>query len=137
MDQVVGQALSAFKRMPVMPSLAAAPPRGDDGAVDMTGLQLWAGPEASRTHVGRRVVDQLESTGFARSPDNLDRLAALGASHVRLPVLRERTGIATGACDFRGADQRLPRLRELGIERGLCPPGGAALSLSHPLDTGQ
>lgn len=85
------------------------------GAVGAQRLELWAGPESSVTRVGERRVDQLESTGFAQRLDDLDRLAALGAARVRLPVLFERTEIEPGRLDFGWADTRLERARTLGL----------------------
>lgn len=82
----------------------------------MNALELWIGPEASvaRTADGRR-YDQLAATGFAERLDDLDRLAALGAKAVRLPILWERTETQPGAFDFAWADARLQRCRELGL----------------------
>lgn len=80
----------------------------------MSRIELWAGPECSVVRVGDRYVDELELTGHAHRVDDLDRLAALGVRAVRQPVLWERT-CPDGAPDWSFADNRLARLRELGI----------------------
>jgi beta-glucosidase/6-phospho-beta-glucosidase/beta-galactosidase len=81
----------------------------------MPALELWAGAECSVVRVGDRVVDQVRRTGHEARLDDLDRLAVLGVRAFRQPVLWERT--APGAladADWRWADVRLRRLRELG-----------------------
>ena len=78
---------------------------------------MWIGIECTVNRVGDRWFDQLARSGHDRRLDDLDRIAALGAKAVRYPVLWERT--APGAladADWRFADARLPRLRELGVE---------------------
>jgi dTDP-4-dehydrorhamnose reductase len=79
-------------------------------------LEIWLGIECSVVRVQDRYVDQVVETGHATRLDDLDRLAALGATAVRYPVLWERT--APGRiedADWSFADERLERLRELGI----------------------
>lgn len=93
-------------------------------------LELWIGPEASLTRIGDAWVDQLQSTGFAERPDDLDRLAALGAAAVRMPLLIERLAPRPGACEFGWADARLARLRRLGIR----PIAGLVHHGSGPAD---
>jgi dTDP-4-dehydrorhamnose reductase len=84
-----------------MPSASATWPR----------LELWAGPECTVARVRADVVDQLELTGHAARAGDLDRLASLGVAAVRYPVLWER--VERDGWDW--ADERLARLRELGI----------------------
>ena len=61
-------------------------------------------------------MDQLESTGFARRPEDLDRLASLGATSIRFPVLWERHAPEQpDAIDWAWTDARMERLRELGV----------------------
>jgi dTDP-4-dehydrorhamnose reductase len=82
----------------------------------MNGLELWAGVECSVVRVGDRYVDETELTGHARRVDDLDRLAALGARAVRYPVLWERTMPEIDRPpDFGFADERLARIRDLGM----------------------
>jgi dTDP-4-dehydrorhamnose reductase len=70
---------------------------------------------------------------------DLDLLAALGVTAVRYPVLWERTARETPAARFRWADQRLGRLRELGLRpivgllhHGSGPPTTSLLDPSFP-----
>ncbi len=82
----------------------------------MSDLELWAGVECSVVRVRDRFVDQVELTGHASRPRDLDRLAALGVRAVRYPVLWERVQpSADRAPDWSFTDERLGRLRELGI----------------------
>ncbi|HEX6053790.1 MAG TPA: hypothetical protein VFZ21_31185, partial [Gemmatimonadaceae bacterium] len=54
------------------------------------GVELWAGIECSYNRVGNRFSDQLERSGGYCRPDDIDRLAELGVTAVRFPVLWER-----------------------------------------------
>jgi dTDP-4-dehydrorhamnose reductase len=79
-------------------------------------LELWAGAECTVNRVGDRFFDQIERTGHATRPDDLERIAALGARACRFPVLWERSVPAPGAApDFRWSDPRLEALRERRI----------------------
>lgn len=79
-------------------------------------LELWAGIECTRTRVGNRVSDQLDRTGHRHRFDDLDRLASLGVRTVRYPILWEHVVPAVDADpDWTWPDERLERLRELGI----------------------
>ena len=78
-------------------------------------LELWVGPEATVSRVGDDYGDQLSRTGFADRIDDLDRIASLGASRIRFPLLWERTEQGPGAFDWRWADARMERLRALGL----------------------
>ncbi|MGE5385071.1 MAG: family 1 glycosylhydrolase, partial [Betaproteobacteria bacterium] len=79
-------------------------------------LELWAGPECTVTRVGDVFRDQLELTGFAHRPEDLDRLAGLGIKRLRFPALWERTAPdKAGAYDWRWCDERLARLKTLGV----------------------
>src|SRR3954469_21338954 len=77
---------------------------------------MWAGVECTVHRLGDQFYDQLQRNGHAGRLDDLDRLASLGVRTVRYPVLWERTapeGLA--GADWSWADERLGRLRELGI----------------------
>lgn len=74
----------------------------------MKPLELWGGPECTINRVGARTLDQLERTGFYDRLDDIDRIAALGVTAVRFPLLWERG-------DPSWADARLERLRAHGI----------------------
>lgn len=79
-------------------------------------LELWAGPECTLNRVGERWFDQLEATGWAQRPDDVDRLASLGVARVRFPLLWERVERREGEFDWRDGDERLARLRDLGVK---------------------
>lgn len=89
----------------------SAPP-GPDA---IGGLELWGGVECTVNRVGDGWRDQLQLSGHDVRLDDLDRFADLGLRTLRYPVLWERTEIAPGVFDWRWADARLGRLRELGI----------------------
>ena len=80
-------------------------------------LEMWAGVECTVNRVGDDYFDQLERNGHASRLDDLNLFAELGIRAIRYPVLWERTapnGLATA--DWSWADERLGRLRELGIQ---------------------
>jgi dTDP-4-dehydrorhamnose reductase len=79
-------------------------------------LELWVGPECTINRVGERWRDQSELTGFARRPEDIDRLASLGATRVRFPVLWERAAATPGPLDFSWAGNALARLQSRGLE---------------------
>jgi dTDP-4-dehydrorhamnose reductase len=79
-------------------------------------LALWAGIECTVNRVADAYEDQLALNGHAWRLEDLDRLAALGIRTLRYPILWERTapdGLENA--DWRWADERLGRLRELDI----------------------
>jgi dTDP-4-dehydrorhamnose reductase len=78
-------------------------------------LELWAGPECTVNRVGDQYRDQLVANGFHERIEDLDRLASLGIKRMRFPLLWERTEIAPNAYDWRWSDERMARLRELGV----------------------
>jgi dTDP-4-dehydrorhamnose reductase len=80
---------------------------------ETTEPEVWAGLECTVNRVGDRYHDQIARTGHDARPDDLDRLAALGVRAARYPVLWERH--AGDAPDWRWADERLTRLRRLGV----------------------
>jgi dTDP-4-dehydrorhamnose reductase len=78
--------------------------------------ELWGGVECTVNRIGNGYIDQVRLSGHHERLDDLDRFAALGLSALRYPVLWERTaphGLTTA--DWTWADERLGRLRELGI----------------------
>ena len=82
-----------------------------------TGPEVWGGVECTVNRVGDRWFDQLERTGHAARLEDLELIAGLGIRVMRYPVLWERLVTSVGApIDWRWADERLNRLRELGIE---------------------
>jgi dTDP-4-dehydrorhamnose reductase len=61
--------------------------------------------------------NQFEETGHQQSLSDLDAIAALGITRLRYPVLWETVSPENPCmCDWRLADERLGRLRELGID---------------------
>ncbi|MEA5627199.1 family 1 glycosylhydrolase [Nostoc sp. UHCC 0251] len=95
-------------------------------------LEVWAGVECTVNRVGEEYFDQLERNGHATRLDDLDLFAKLGIKAIRYPVLWER--IASDGlenADWSWADERLGRLRELGIR----PIVGLVHHGSGPRDT--
>jgi dTDP-4-dehydrorhamnose reductase len=79
-------------------------------------IELWGGIECTLNRVGDRYHDQLAWNGHRDRPDDLDRLAELGIRTLRYPVLWERVAPdGLDRCDWAWADDRLGRLRRLGI----------------------
>ena len=79
-------------------------------------LELWGGVECTVNRVGDCYFDQIERTGHSVRIDDLDRFAALGIRALRYPILWERIaphGLAHA--DWTWADQRLRRMRRLGV----------------------
>lgn len=79
-------------------------------------LELWGGHECTvnRTRAGHK--DQTRLSGHEERASDLDRFAGLGVKALRYPVLWERVAPqAPGKYDWAWSDERLPRLRDLGI----------------------
>ena len=82
----------------------------------MNKLDIWGGIECSHCRVGDTYSDQLTRNGHWHRFDDLDALADLGLKTLRYPVLWEHTSPTNSdTCDWAWPDERLPRLRELGI----------------------
>jgi dTDP-4-dehydrorhamnose reductase len=93
---------------------------------------MWAGIECTVNRVGDRYFDQLERNGHAGRVSDLDRLAALGVRTVRYPLLWERIEPeGPERADWSWADERMARLRELGMR----PIVGLVHHGSGPRDT--
>lgn len=79
-------------------------------------LELWGGVECTIARVGDDYRDQLEETGHAGRREDVDRIASLGVTRVRYPILWERIAPdRPDRCDFAWTDDRLAMLRERGI----------------------
>jgi dTDP-4-dehydrorhamnose reductase len=80
-------------------------------------IELWGGIECTHNRVGERWFDQLDRTGHADRPGDLDLIAATGIRALRYPVLWERIAPDgdLSAADWAWADERLGRLRELEV----------------------
>lgn len=82
----------------------------------MTSLELWGGIECTVARMQDTYRNQIAETGHTDRIEDLDAIAALGIKTLRYPVLWET--IASDHpdhCDWRWHDERLGRLRELGI----------------------
>jgi dTDP-4-dehydrorhamnose reductase len=89
--------------MPTKPSLASS-------------LELWAGVECSVTRVREEFYDQLERQGHWTRATDLELFAKLGVRALRYPVLWEKTAPRSiEDADWSWAEERLSRLRELGV----------------------
>jgi dTDP-4-dehydrorhamnose reductase len=74
------------------------------------------GVECTRHRVGDTYFDQIARSGHAERADDLDRIAALGIRTLPYPVLWEWSEVPSRETfDWSWADERLPRLRELGL----------------------
>jgi dTDP-4-dehydrorhamnose reductase len=103
-------------------------------------LELWAGPECTYNRVGDTYLDQLRYNGFDRRLDDLDRLAELGITRLRFPMIWERTAPqGPQSADWSYADPRVARMRALGIKpiaglvhHGSGPPHTSLLDPKFP-----
>jgi dTDP-4-dehydrorhamnose reductase len=79
-------------------------------------IQLWGGVECTVARLGDRWRDQLAETGHRQRPEDLDRIAELGIRTLRYPVLWETVSpLRPDVFDWSWADERLSRLRRLGV----------------------
>ncbi len=95
-------------------------------------LEVWGGVECTVNRVGDEYFNQLECNGHARRLDDLELFAQLGIHAIRYPILWEQiapNGLENA--DWSWADERLERLRELGIR----PIVGLVHHGSGPRDT--
>jgi dTDP-4-dehydrorhamnose reductase len=79
-------------------------------------LQLWGGVECTVNRVHERYGDQIRLSGHEDRLEDIERFAELGISAIRYPILWERVSPdRPDQCEWEWTDQRLARLRELGI----------------------
>lgn len=88
--------------------------------------ELWGGIECTVNRVGDRYHDQVELSGHASRIADLELFARLGIRTMRYPLLWERVlrdtldddppGASLRRADWSWSDERLARLRDLGIE---------------------
>jgi dTDP-4-dehydrorhamnose reductase len=77
---------------------------------------MWGGPECTLNRVQDEYFDQLERSGHSHRIEDLDRFAQLGIRAIRYPILWERTAPESlERPDWAWADERLSRIRELGL----------------------
>jgi dTDP-4-dehydrorhamnose reductase len=80
-------------------------------------LELWAGVECTVNRVADRFSDQLERSGHASRIKDIERLADLGVSTIRYPILWERTAPETPDLpDWKWADERLSCFQDLRLK---------------------
>jgi dTDP-4-dehydrorhamnose reductase len=99
-----------------VPFRAAASPTPAAADTGRPALELWGGLECTVARIGDELVDQTRLNGHHDRPDDLDRFAALGITAIRYPVLWERIEPeGPTAADWRWTDERLGRMRQLGL----------------------
>lgn len=81
----------------------------------MKPLEVWGGHECTVNRIGAAWRDQTVLSGHQERIEDLDRFAELGLKALRYPVLWERTERAPGVLDWTWPDERLGRLRRLGM----------------------
>ena len=82
-----------------------------------SGIALWGGPECTVCRIGEHWRDQSRETGHFERLDDPDRIAALGISTIRYPILWEHAARdCADPLDFSWPDRQLKRFRDLGIE---------------------
>lgn len=82
----------------------------------MAELKLWGGPECTVNRTDDEFRDQSRLNGHHDRLGDIDLFARLGLEAVRYPVLWERVESGGRAeMDWRWPDERLGRLREVGI----------------------
>jgi dTDP-4-dehydrorhamnose reductase len=94
---------------------------------------MWGGVECTVNRVGGRWFDQLTRSGHDGRLADLELFAALGLRALRYPLLWERLAPhGLDRIDWRWSDQRLARLRALGIRPilGLVHHGSGPASTS-------
>jgi dTDP-4-dehydrorhamnose reductase len=79
--------------------------------------EVWGGIECTVNRVGDRYFDQVHRSGHGARVSDLYRFARLGIRTLRYPVLWERVAPeGLQSADWSWPDQRLERLRQLGID---------------------
>lgn len=79
-------------------------------------LELWGGVECTVVRISDDYRDQVHETGHSKRMADIDAIAELGVKAVRYPIVWETVSPdAPGEFNFSWHDQRLCRLRELGI----------------------
>jgi dTDP-4-dehydrorhamnose reductase len=79
-------------------------------------IDVWGGIECTVNRVHDTWFDQLVRSGHDLRVEDLDRIAELGVTTLRYPVLWERVAPRSHEeFDWRWSDERLGRLRQLGI----------------------
>ncbi|QAY76666.1 SDR family oxidoreductase [Sphingosinicella sp. BN140058] len=80
-------------------------------------LQLWGGVECTIVRLGDEYRDQTVETGHFDRPEDIERIADLGVTTVRYPILWEAIAPESlDRCDWRWTDERLEMLRARNID---------------------
>ena len=80
-------------------------------------LELWGGLECTVNRVRDEYFSQLDRNGHAERACDIQRFASLGIRAIRYPILWERTAPnGLERADWTWADERLPALREAGVQ---------------------
>ncbi len=80
-------------------------------------LELWGGAECTIVRLGEEYRDQSVETGHRDRRDDIERMAQLGLTTVRFPILWEAVAPERpDRLDFAWTDDRLAMLRERGIK---------------------
>jgi dTDP-4-dehydrorhamnose reductase len=96
-------------------------------------LELWGGVECTVNRVGETFIDQVRRSGHHDRAGDIGLLASTGIRTLRYPVLWERVAPdGLPRADWTWTDQRLERLRHLGIRpiAGLIHHGSGPRSTS-------
>jgi dTDP-4-dehydrorhamnose reductase len=97
--------------------LSSASGRDDVRRAPATTLELWGGHECTVNRVGDRWFDQTIWSGHQDRVSDLDLFAGLGLKALRYPALWERISPRRpDERDFAWTDERLPRIRDLGMQ---------------------
>ena len=99
-------------------SAASATPEGSGrpSPALLPPLELWGGVECTVVRIRDEFRNQVIETGHSSRLTDLDAIAGLGIKAVRYPIVWETVGPESPReLDFSWHDQRLDRLRELGI----------------------
>ena len=79
-------------------------------------LEMWGGVECPLVRIGDTYRDQVAETGHRLRPSDMDRIAEMGVTTVRYPILWESLAPERpDHLDFAWTDERLAMLRERGI----------------------
>lgn len=101
-------------------------------------LERWCGVECTVSRVGDTYTDQVRRSGHHDRIEDLDRIAELGFSAIRYPILWERVSPESPLiADWSWCDSRLERLRALNLRviGGLIHHGSGPY-YTHLLDDG-
>lgn len=102
------------------------------------GPELWGGAECTVNRTRHGYLDQTRLSGHHERPGDLDLFAEVGLKALRFPLLWERAVADPSAePDFAWSDERLARLRTLGVRpiAGLVHHGSGPAH-THLLDDG-